>query len=227
MASLARAAAADGHPWKSVWVPRYLGFVWPAVAVATGALLDRLPTRTLRAVALAVVLAANLGMFAFRLFGTTEPPVDRMAADVWAAQPVGGHPSDTLTWTDLGAISGGNGGGHLFSDPGRYYLQVLARRPMDPTLFKLSLSTFTIHRGDADRGVHAAVTAAGPSLRRVIVWEQSDVTDPPPDDEDILPRLPGWRRSADEAYVVRDVWTGQDLSRYRRREYVRAPSGRP
>jgi 4-amino-4-deoxy-L-arabinose transferase-like glycosyltransferase len=223
MASLARAAAAEGHPWESVWVPRYMGFVWPAVAVAAAALLDRLPTRAVRASALAVVLAGNLGMFAFRLFGTTEPPVDRMAADVWAAQPAGGHPSDTLTWTDLGAISGGNGGGHLFSDPGRYYLELLARRPMSPTLFKGSLSTFTIHRWDPDHGVRAAVATAGPSLRRVVVWDQSDVTDPPPDDEGLLPRLPGWRRSADEAYTVRDVWTGQDLTRYRRREYLREP----
>ena len=225
MAAAARAAAADGHPWESVWVPRYLGFVWPAVAVAVAALLDRLPTRAGRLSGLGLVLAANLGMYGFRVLGSTEPPVDRMAADVWAAQPrPDGTRSDTLTWTaitDHWWAQTGPGDGNLFSDPGRYYLQVLANRPMTPTRFKQSLGTFTLHRGSV-ADLPAAVT---PGVRRAIVWEQS--AGPPAAGDDLLPRLPGWRRSGDDAYIVRDAWTGQIRSGYRRREYVRPPATRP
>ena len=216
MAAAARAAIDGGHPWHSVWVPRYLGFVWPAVAIVAGALLSRLPTVALRRVALGLVLAANLGMFAFRLFGSTEPPVDRMAADAWAAQPRDGRPADTLAWFDLGPPGGGNGGGNLLGDPGRYYLQLLARRPMSPTLFKDSLDAFTLHLDDT--GGLADAVVAGPALVRVIVWEQFQANDPRPAPDDLLP---GWHVTADEWVKVRDVWTGQDLCQYRRRQFGR------
>ncbi len=201
----------------SVWVPRYLGFVWPAVAVATGALLARLPTAPARWSAAAWVFAVNLGLWSFRLLGTTEPPVDRMAADVWAAQPVNGRPSGTLTWTDLGPTSGGNGGGHLFADPGRYYLQRLADRPMSPDAFHRSLSSFRLHRGDLADGLPGALT---PGVRRVILWEQADTPADFSTDTDLGAALPHWHLAADQSYTVRDVWTGQDLSCYRRREYA-------
>lgn len=221
MASAARAAAEQGRPWASVWVPRYLGFVWPGVAIGVGVLIDRLPTRSGRASALAIVLAANLAMFAFRLTGPTEPPVDRMAADVWAGQP----PSDTLTWTRLTDHSWsqiGPGDGNLFSDPGRFYLQQFARRPLSPTLFKASLGTFHFNRGDPVYGVPATL---GPGVRKVIVWEQFDR--PPVETDDLLPRLPGWHRTNDESFAIHDVWTTQDHGWYRRREYQRLPATRP
>ncbi len=194
----------------SVWVPRYLGFVWPAVAVMTGAALARLPTRTGRAAALVLVVSVNLGMTAFRIFGSTEPPVDRMAADAWA-----GRTPDTLTWLALGGASGGNGGGHLFSDAGRYYLQLQSREPTSPDGFKRSLLDYR-RRGSAAVGLPAVVT---PAVRRVIVWEQAGRPDV---DRDPAVGLPGWHLVADQAWVVRDVWTGQDSTRYRRREYRRA-----
>ena len=228
IAPLARAATAAGHPWQSVWVPRYLGFAWPAVAIATAVLLDRLPTAPVRAMAISLLLAANLGMFAFRLFGSTEPPVDRMAADVWAAQPqANAARPDALTWTDLDDHSfsqTGPGGGNLFSDVGRYYLQLLARRPMSPALFKRSLGTFRIRRGDAQDELPAAVATARPS--RVVVWEQSHATETPAAD-DLLRRSAGWRGSSDQPYVIHDVWTAQDLTRFRRREYLRGPTTQP
>jgi hypothetical protein len=220
MAAAAAKAAAAGRPWESVWVPRYVGFVWPAVAVVAAASLDRLPTAAVRWSALGLLLAMNLSLFAFRLFGSTEPPVDRMAADVWAAQPRDGRPSDTLTWADLRPAHGGNGGGNLFSDPGRFYLERLADRPMSPELFEASLETFTIHSGNPRFGLPATVSRAGPSLRRVILWEQPDRPDAPA----VTPQLPGWRVASDETSVVRDVWTGQDLTWYRRRAYERSSS---
>ncbi len=219
MAAMARAAAAAERPWQSVWVPRYLGFAWPAVAVGVGGLLARLPTRAVRWSAVGLVLAANVGMGLFRVLGSTEPPVDRMAADVVAAQPTPAGPADTVTFTALQRPRGGPGTGNLWGEPGWYYLQVFARRPMTPDRFQRSLSTFTLH--NFDPGDVPDLAAVGPAARRVVVWEQFDTDDRPDADDDLLPRLPGWRRTADQGCLVRDPWTAQDLSRYRRREYAR------
>ncbi len=90
---------------------------------------------------------------------------------------------------------------------------------MSPAAFKGSPAGFVVHRGDPADDLPAALR---PAVRRVIVWERDD----PPDevfntDADLAAALPGWGRTAEQVYVVRDVWTGQDLTRYRRREYVR------
>ena len=42
---LALDAQLENRPWHSIWIPRYIGFVWPAIALATAALIMRLPTR--------------------------------------------------------------------------------------------------------------------------------------------------------------------------------------
>src|SRR5690606_8357069 len=71
---------ADG----SVWMPRYLAFIWPAAALGLSALLMRLPTRPLRWAAIGVVIAVNLGQIYGRVFLGNEPPLDRAVADVLA-----------------------------------------------------------------------------------------------------------------------------------------------
>src|SRR5688572_23879340 len=52
----------------SVWMPRYLGFAWPALALAVAVLLLRLPTRPLRWAAVALLVGVNLSVFGARLF---------------------------------------------------------------------------------------------------------------------------------------------------------------
>ena len=57
-----RVAAEDlawRRKWQSGWMPRYVGVVWPAVAIAVSCLLLRLPTRGPAAGAIAFVLAAQ------------------------------------------------------------------------------------------------------------------------------------------------------------------------
>ena len=217
---LAAAAQAAGRPWQSVWVPRYLGFVWPAVVIACGALLARLPTAGVRWSAVGLVLAVNVGLFAFRLFGSTEPPVDRIAADVWSAQ---GDGADTLVWTafpDYRDWQAGPTAGQLYTDPGRYYLQRLAHRPMAPALFKRSLSTFTLHNGDDAADDVPPLIHAG--VRRLVVWELLPAVGPLPSSDRLAKHLVGWRSTSDELITIREVWTTRDAARYRRRTYARS-----
>lgn len=82
---LARAAR---EAWRNVWMPRYLGFVWPAFAIALCVLLMRLPTRPLRAAAVTLLVGVNLVQFSFRVWGGSEPPTDRLTADIAHAQPL-------------------------------------------------------------------------------------------------------------------------------------------
>ncbi len=85
-APAAKAAAAAGNPWASVWVPRYMGVIWPAAAMIVAALLLRLPTRPVRVGAIALFLGINLFFGGTRIFAQTEPPVDLMAADAFTAE---------------------------------------------------------------------------------------------------------------------------------------------
>jgi hypothetical protein len=81
-------AKSAGDDWKSVWMPRYLGFVWPAFAVGLSVLILRLPTRPVRLAAIGLLLALNLVQFSVRVWGGSEPRTDLLAGDIAAAQPL-------------------------------------------------------------------------------------------------------------------------------------------
>jgi hypothetical protein len=66
----------------SVWIPRYIAVVWPAFAIALAALYTRLPTRAFQWLAIGLYLAINLQVASIRIFGDTEPPIDRIVADL-------------------------------------------------------------------------------------------------------------------------------------------------
>ena len=76
-------AAVETSLWQSIFMPRYVGFVWIAFCIALCALLMRLPTRLLRFAAIALLVAVNLAQFSGRLFAGTEPPLDRVAKEIW------------------------------------------------------------------------------------------------------------------------------------------------
>jgi hypothetical protein len=72
---------AKSNPTGSVWIPRYMGVAWPAFAIILCGLFDRLPHRTLAWSALALLVAVNLVHYMAR-FDATEPPIDRISADL-------------------------------------------------------------------------------------------------------------------------------------------------
>jgi hypothetical protein len=211
-ASIASRTATDaGKPWESLWVPRYIGFIWPALAVAVAALIMRLPTVPVRIIAICFLLGLNLGIASFRIFGQTEPPVDLMAADAFFAENPDHH---TLAWWNLKPGMQSPGSGNLFSGPGEYYLDLLRNKPVTPTEFKQSIRLLN------NQGEWFPVPwyrALPPDLDRIIVWNQYQMhpmyttQDPPPP--------AGWKLVSDQWFVARDCWIWQDLARYRRREY--------
>ncbi len=217
-----------GRPWQPVWLPRYLGFVWPAVGVGTAALLVRLPTAGVRAVAVAFFCLANLFVAGMRLYLWTEPPIDTLAADVWAAQDPRG---DLRTYSDIRSdgifVAGTSLGIHAPKIVGgRYYLQMLSdRQPMSPDLFERSLSDrvadpYVLRAGYKPGDVWADLKRS-PGVRRVVIWTQ------------VLPgeRLgfdpyrkavpAGFRLATEAVYPVREPWAWREYWRWVRREYDR------
>ena len=213
----------------SVWMPRYLGFAWPAVAIAVAALLLRLPTRPLRWSAIALLVGVNLAVYSARLFAGSEPPVDRMARDLVDAQP----PSTMRMYYDVGASRGGPpGAGTLYTLPGAYYLTIYSGKPSNPQEFLTGFAGGRIaskfKRWNRPSFVPLPQYVASdanktPALTRLIVWEDFTPRESMPADDAVLQRLGhNWKRTGEEIFHVRDHWTWRNLLTLRRRVYERA-----
>jgi hypothetical protein len=215
MAAAAKAAAVGGKPWESLWVPRYVGFIWPVFAMAVAVLVMRLPTRPVRIFAITFLLGINLTVAGLRIFGQTEPPVDLMARDTIDARDPSQH---TMTRMDIAHGEQYPGGGNLFSGPGEYYLDMLGGTPVDPPHFKTAIPP-------RERATRGGFSPFGPiqipsAIDRLIVWNQYE-PNPRLPAEELLPRLSGWKLISDSQYQARDCWIWADIATYRRREYVR------
>jgi hypothetical protein len=246
--SAAELAMARSHVetrvWQSIFMPRYMGFVWIAFGIALCALLMRLPTRPLRIAAVALLVAVNLAQFSGRLFAGTEPPLDRVANEIWAHDTTHNPHGDgtARVYVNDAAVAGPGhpGYGTLSGQQGKYYLGLARGYWIHPSEWKRvnSEEYFDIHgsggriRGGGPRGRQpqgllsypsiAADIRRSPQLKRVIVWEKYFDEDPPKSDP-LLPLLgPEWARASEpEDYSVRFHWTWADLYIYRRTEYVK------
>jgi hypothetical protein len=107
---------------KNLWMPRYPGFVWPFVAMAASALLLRLPTWPLRYACIGALLLINLGNFAARTWGPSEPRQDRVIDDIVRARSDTARRVYYYRGQDRGGLfSGAPGEASLRSMPGTYF----------------------------------------------------------------------------------------------------------
>ena len=218
-----------GRPWgvaTSIWEPRYLGFIWPPAGVGVAALLMRLPTRVVRAAAVTFLCLANLFMFGMRMTLWTEPPIDRLAADVWAGQRPDTRAYTYMTHEGIDVAGTTLAVNNPKIEGGRYYLQMLSDRPMSPTLFERSLRPdaphpYVLHDGLDQNEVRADLRNAT-NVRTVVMWSQllsnQKLTFDP--DRSALP--PGFRLADEKVYPVRVIWDWREKWRWVRREYVRS-----
>jgi hypothetical protein len=222
MTAQQRAAIEAGKGWQSLWVPRYLGFVWPALIVAIAALLMRLPTRPLRIAAIIFFLGINLAVGSIRLFDQTEPPVDFMAADYLTAAD---STSRTLVRMDIDRGAQYPGGGNLFGGPGEYYLDLLGHVTTDPPGFQQSI----LRRQRFGFFPSRSMSSIPTGINRIIVWNQFNLpsmygTNTPwrfRARDEIVARTPGWHLVDEQEFMARDCWIWEDLAMYRRRVYAR------
>jgi 4-amino-4-deoxy-L-arabinose transferase-like glycosyltransferase len=209
----------------SVWIPRYLGIIWPAFAIAVCVLLLRLPTIPLRAVAISLLLLVNLVQHGARVFAASEPPTDLMAQDILRSRP---KDSDTRTYNQLQYSNIGEpGSGVIGTYPARYYLSILAGKPITAaemrspgSPWEQDFRIFTLLTMNSDQTIASNVSAS-PQLKRIIVWDKLL-----PGQIDQFDKLaeklpPEWKRTSEEFFPAKDHWTWRDLFTARRREYER------
>lgn len=212
--------------WKSVWMPRYLGVIWPAVGIAVAMLLRRLPTRPFRWAAIAVVLGINLTQGIARVWLSPEPPIDLVARDIADAQ----DPKAT-TRTYCPPIGGGLGAppgtATIHGWVGKFYLCVDMSRQLTPLEFRRqSLSNFFDIR--PYNGPYSVAEARNQSrIKTVVVWER--FTFGQLDTKDRLLPLMGsqWKLESEQVYPTWNFWKWQRLHAYRRRCYVRQEVSAP
>jgi 4-amino-4-deoxy-L-arabinose transferase-like glycosyltransferase len=223
-----------GAPWQSIFMPRYVGFVWIPFCIALCALYMRLPTRPLRILAVALLVGVNLLQFRARLFAGTEPPLDIVAQDVWRHDTINNRAADATgrTYVNDAAVDspGHPGYGTLQGQQGKYYLGLARGYWIHPTEWKRVRSDqyFDIHPKGSRGGVSPSLIAADarryPNLKRIIVWDKHFGRTPDADSADRLIDYmgPGWKRVSQQDYNVRLHWNWTDLYVYRRTEYERA-----
>jgi hypothetical protein len=228
--------------WQSIYMPRYMGFVWIAFGTALCALLMRLPTRGLRYAAVGLLVAVNLAQFAARLFAGTEPPLQQVAAEVWrhdSHNPTGDLTTRVYVNDSMVAGPGHPGYGTLSGQQGKYYLGLARGTFIHPTEWKrMSVGQhFDLHggrgggdgrgrRGSLNMASIAADAGRSPGVKRIVVWEKYWDGEPPAEDP-LLPLLgAGWERAGSPRdYNVRFHWTWADLYVYRRAEYMKKETG--
>jgi 4-amino-4-deoxy-L-arabinose transferase-like glycosyltransferase len=220
--------------WQSIFMPRYIGFVWIGICISLCALLMRLPTRAFRCVAVLLVVGINLAQFGGRLFAGTEPPLDRVARDIWAHDSHNAAADQTTrVYVNDSQLGPGHPGyGTMNGQQGKYYLGLERGYWIHPSEWKnVSVGRYFdvggSGRGGRGGGGGVNISAIGSEARRsgvkrIIVWEKY-FNQKPPTNDPILPLLgPGWSKpQPDEDYTVRIHWTWAELYIYRRSEYVR------
>ncbi|MGA2498857.1 MAG: hypothetical protein ABSH20_14030 [Tepidisphaeraceae bacterium] len=167
-----------------IWMPRYLGAIWPAFAIVICALLMRLPTRILRVVAVCLLLGVNVAQACGRMFAGTEPPVDKMIAEVYDSQEPGtpGGPkvrSNFRTYIERPAIVSTHPAG-TWVDPGgpnpasKYYAALIRGKAFDPQVWRnIPLASYvaTIWSDTTPRSIAADVKRY-PYLEHITVWDR-------------------------------------------------------
>lgn len=210
---------------KSVWMPRYVGVVMPAFLIACAVLVMRLPTWWLRSLAIAIFVIVNLGQYTARVFTPSEPPTDRIAADILASHAP--EDTDVRTYINTPRNTGEPGRGVYPSAPAAYYLW-LGTRPTPAPAVSIRNGSYPFGRirvfDETNPDAIARNLDRAKRITRVIVWtsydwDEVDTTDP------IATALDGkFKRIGDEFIPAYDHWRWMKLYNLRRREYVRIAS---
>jgi hypothetical protein len=221
--ALTRVSADDvSKVWRSIWMPRYVAVVWPAFAIAVVLLLHRVPGRYLRHTALGFLLAFNVVQTIAMLVIDTQPPLDRIAADIDAAKPPEGEASGTRTFLMLSK------GQPLRTHPWldhrglRYYLCVLNRLRPGPEAFSSDEFDRPFRMRPATREAIERELKSSPGVQRVIVWDRLDERSTPVTDRTVLDAAgPGWSLAEQTVSRRRQGVTWREVMVLRRRVFVR------
>lgn len=212
----------------SIWMPRYLGFVWPAFAIAACVLIRRLPLAPLRYLVVAAFVVVNLGVFYHRV-ELGEPRTDLMARDYKIARD--SKEIRMFARTEGWRWRGAPGYGSMTSLPAVYYVSLETDQPMTP-----STALATMRRsldldplgGDVANGIRSRLNR-DPQCNEFILWLETDANG----GRDVADWLrqtldPTWSASQEPTIsTVYEHWTWRRIYRLERHHWKRSPSTQP
>ncbi len=206
------------------WMPRYMAFAWPAFAIIICALIMRLPTRPVRYLAIVLLLGVNLAQAWGRMFAGSEPPIDHIIHDLYAAQ----NSSDTIrTYVQQGGSTNHPAGGNISNNPGRYYISIERGAAWHPSNYlNTEISNVLTVRPQTSPYAISADVRRYPSVVRIIVWDRLPEKPTPaadPSDPIVTQLGAQWTREKEEFFPVRFHWNWSQLYIARRRIYVKQP----
>lgn len=215
-----RAAQVPMPGWAGIWIPRYMGIVWPAMAIGACTLLLLLPSRALRIGAVVLLLACNCGQSLAAVFVPSRPPVARMVHEMYVTQDPAG---DTRTYLPKAPPAPELLGGSIFQGAGKYYLALESGVVPDPSgWLSTPFESVAPLRPSDDPNLVAAEVAAQPRLRRLIVWDLLIPGDAESPDALLRQLGPEWKKAAETHFPVRYTWNWSDVYTLRRCEYLRS-----
>ncbi|HEX4125474.1 MAG TPA: glycosyltransferase family 39 protein [Tepidisphaeraceae bacterium] len=204
----------------NVWMPRYLGFIWPGVAIAGTVLLLRLPGAALRWGAVGLVIAMNLVNGIERMTKYTEPPMPVIVRDLYDSAESHGR---IVTACDF--VQGGADPGRQAADgtPARYYLLIDGKTQIRPEqFFQWDFEPHLFYSRDTDPSDVANDVHDNPRADRLIVWHVHHKKAPP---RDYAPALgPKWHLISAQQYHLFQYWNWNALNWLDRDEYEKTKS---
>ena len=213
----------------SVWMPRYLGFVWPAFAIAICVLIRRLPLLPVRWAAIVGLLLTNLVVFYHRM-ELGEPPTALIARDEIAAGD--GRNARVFSAVIARPQPGGPGTGGVVSISAAYYYLTMSGTSTTPRgafefAFRDKLATSI---GPGRPNNLKATLQRDTSVTDAYVWAQLPMTAPEKEFESKIATTlaPDWISAEPmKRWTIYDHWTWKQLYVMERHHWKRAPTTRP
>jgi hypothetical protein len=212
----------------SIWMPRYLGFVWPAFAIAACVLIRRLPLAPVRALVIAAIVVVNLGVFYHRV-NLGEPRTDLIGRDYRVARD-----SDQVRLfarAEENRWRGAPGGGSMMSMPAVYYVSLETHQPTSSAgaigMMRRGLDLDPLG-GDVANGIRARLNR-DPKCNEFFLWIERRVDDERNIAQWVADTIdPEWSATEQPRnWMIYDHWTWRKLYRLERHHWKRAPSTQP
>ena len=220
-----RAEKAGQAHWQPLWMPRYLGIIWPAVALAICIAVSRLPGRPLRWVVFAAVIAANLAQYGARIVLDNEPRIDLVAADIVRGN---GNPLVRVY------VNGGRGGSSpamasINGRVGQYYLALGSGVEAPPDRGRGWWANDGVYNRLGSPRTMGQDVQSRPTVKTVVIWEKlgnSQGTSPAVFEAALGPK---WKLTDQWEQTIRRHWNWQDIDSLRRLAFTRQDGsvGRP
>ncbi len=208
-----------GADWQSIWMPRYVGVVWPAVTITMALIIGRLPSRFPQVIVITALCALNLGQHIAHVYMDNEPRLDLMAHDM-----VQGIQRDDMKVyvRDRGRIAA-PAMASVSDNVGRYYLAMRLGGTYSPReMHKGSTeSMITINRPFSS-GAVAAEMRSSKAINRIVLWDKLSAASGENATEIQQAMGADWVLRGQWTQEIWRHWNWQHIDTLRRLEFVRA-----